>query len=66
MYFPDGAVRRFGQGAPSFCVRLKNRNAVHALTSLDQVKFADAYLAVDADMLRPFELRGRWVIATRS
>src|SRR5690348_427535 len=26
MYFPDGAVRRFGQGVPSFCARLKNRN----------------------------------------
>jgi cyclopropane-fatty-acyl-phospholipid synthase len=61
MYFPDGAVRRFGQGLPSFCVRLKNRNAVRAITSLDQVKFADAYLAgdidIDGDMLRPFELR---------
>ena len=61
MYFPDGTVRRFGQGAPSFCVRLKNRNAVRALSSLDQVKFADAYLAgdidIDGDMLRPFELR---------
>ena len=53
--------RRFGQGAPSFCVRLNNRNAVRAITSLDQVKFADAYLAgdidIDGDMLRPFELR---------
>ena len=62
MYFPTGAAQRFGQGAPSFCVRLKNRNAVRAITSLDQVKFADAYLAgdidIDGDMLRPFELRG--------
>lgn len=62
MYFPDGAARRFGQGAPSFGVSLKNRNAVRAITSLDQVKFADAYLAgdidIDGDMLRPFELRG--------
>ena len=61
MYFPDGGSRRFGQGAPSFHVRLKNRNAVRAITSLDQVKFADAYLAgdidIDGDMLRPFELR---------
>jgi cyclopropane-fatty-acyl-phospholipid synthase len=61
MYFPDGAARRFGQGLPSFCVRLKNRNAVRAITSLDQVKFADAYLVgdidIDGDMLRPFELR---------
>src|SRR6476660_7592507 len=61
MYFPDGGSRRFGQGAPSFHVRLKNRNAVRAITSLDQVKFADGYLAgdidIDGDMLRPFELR---------
>jgi cyclopropane-fatty-acyl-phospholipid synthase len=61
MVFPDGKARRFGQGAPSFSVRLNNRNAVRAITSLDQVKFADAYLAgdidIDGDMLRPFELR---------
>ena len=61
MYFPDGRARRFGQGAPSFRVKLKNKNAVRAITSLDQVKFADAYLAgdidIDGDMLRPFELR---------
>ena len=37
MYFPDGGFRRFGQGAPSFNVRLNNRNAVRAITSLDQV-----------------------------
>jgi cyclopropane-fatty-acyl-phospholipid synthase len=34
---------------------------VRAITSLDQIKFADAYLAgdidIDGDMLRPFELR---------
>src|SRR4051812_15847783 len=62
MHFPDGTARRFGQGArPSFCVTLRNKNAVRALTSLDQVKFAAAYLAgdidIDGDMLRPFELR---------
>ena len=61
MVFPDGKARRFGQGTPSFSVRLNNRNAVRAITSLDQVKFADAYLAgdidIDGDMLRPFELR---------
>jgi hypothetical protein len=50
MYFPDGGSRRFGQGAPSFQVRLKNREAVWAITSLDQVKFADAYLAGDIDI----------------
>jgi cyclopropane-fatty-acyl-phospholipid synthase len=61
MLFPDGAVRRFGQGAPDFSVTLKNRNAIRAITSLDQVTFADAYLAgdidINGDMLRPFALR---------
>jgi cyclopropane-fatty-acyl-phospholipid synthase len=61
MYFPDGRARRFGQGSPTFRVTLKNSNAVRAITSLDQVKFADAYLTgdidLDGDMLRPFELR---------
>ena len=61
MVFPDGTSRRFGNGAPTFCVRLNNQNAVRAITSLDQVRFADAYLAgdidLDGDMLRPFELR---------
>jgi cyclopropane-fatty-acyl-phospholipid synthase len=53
--------RTDGQGAPDFSVALKNRNAVRAITSLDQVKFADAYLAgdidINGDMLRPFALR---------
>ncbi len=61
MQFPDGAVKRFGRGVPSFRVTLKNKNGVRALTSLDQVKFADPYLAghidIDGDMLRLFELR---------
>src|SRR5512135_3081232 len=61
MSFPDGVTRRFGQGAPSFRVTLNNRNAVLAINSLDQGKFADAYLAghidIDGDMLRPFALR---------
>jgi cyclopropane-fatty-acyl-phospholipid synthase len=61
MSFPDGALRHFGQGASSFSVRLENKNAVRAITSLDQVKFADAYLAgdidIDGNMLRLFKLR---------
>jgi cyclopropane-fatty-acyl-phospholipid synthase len=61
MSFPEGAARRFGSGAPSFGVRPKDKNAVRAITSLDQVKFADTYLAgdidIDGEMLRPFELR---------
>jgi cyclopropane-fatty-acyl-phospholipid synthase len=58
---PDGAVQRFGQGAPSFQVRLKNKNALRAITSVDEGRIGDAYLAgdidIEGDMLRPFELR---------
>ena len=59
---PDGTVQHFGQGAVEFRIVLKNRNGWRALTSLDQGKFADAYLTGDidleGDMLRPFALRG--------
>ena len=53
---PDGAVQRFGQGNPSFLVTLKNRQAVRAVTSLDEGRIGDAYVAgdidIDGDMLR--------------
>ena len=58
---PDGAVERFGQEAPSFHVTLKNGRALRAITSLDEGRIGDAYLAgdidIEGDMLRPFELR---------
>ena len=58
---PDGTVQRFGQGAPSFRVTLRNRRALRAITSVDEGRIGDAYLAgdleIDGDMLRPFELR---------
>jgi cyclopropane-fatty-acyl-phospholipid synthase len=58
---PDGSVKRFGQGAPSFHVRLNDRQALRAICSLDEGRFGDAYLAgdidIDGDMLRPFDLR---------
>jgi cyclopropane-fatty-acyl-phospholipid synthase len=58
---PDRGVQRFGSGAPSFRVVLKNRRALRAIASLDEGRFAEAYLAgdidLDGDMLRPFELR---------
>ena len=58
---PDRTVQRFGPGAPSFHVTLKNARALRAITSVDEGRFGDAYLAgdidLDGDMLRPFELR---------
>jgi cyclopropane-fatty-acyl-phospholipid synthase len=62
MALPDGAVRRFGEGPPSFRVTLKNRQAMRAIASVDEGRIGDAYLAgdldIEGDMLRPFELRG--------
>ena len=58
---PDGSFQRFGQGAPSFHVALKNGRALRAIASLDEGRFGDAYLNgdidIEGDMLRPFELR---------
>lgn len=58
---PDGSSQRFGRGAPAFEVTLKNRSAVRAISSIDEGRIADAYLAgdidLDGDMLKPFELR---------
>jgi cyclopropane-fatty-acyl-phospholipid synthase len=58
---PDGSSQRFGQGTPSFRVALRNRNAVRAISSIDEGRIAEAYLNGDldlvGDMLKPFELR---------
>jgi len=58
---PDGAVLLFGEGTPSFRITLKNARALRAITSVDEGKIGDAYVAgdldIDGDMLRPFELR---------
>jgi cyclopropane-fatty-acyl-phospholipid synthase len=58
---PDGAVQRFGPGAPSFTVTLKNARALRAVTSIDEGRIGDAYVAgdidVEGDMLDPFVLR---------
>jgi cyclopropane-fatty-acyl-phospholipid synthase len=58
---PDGAVRRFGEDAPSFRIILKNARALRAFASVDEGRIGDAYVAgdfdIDGDMLRPFELR---------
>jgi cyclopropane-fatty-acyl-phospholipid synthase len=59
---PDGATQRFGKGTPVFRLTIKNRNGVRAVSSLDEGRIADAYLAgdldIDGNMLKPFELRG--------
>ncbi len=59
---PDGAVQRFGPGAPSFHVTLKNKRALRAVTSIDEGRIGDAYVNGDIDvegnMLDPFVLRG--------
>jgi cyclopropane-fatty-acyl-phospholipid synthase len=53
---PDGAVQRFGKGAPSFTVTLKNRRGLRAITSVDEGRIGDAYLngdiEIEGDMLR--------------
>lgn len=47
---------------PAFRVTLKNRQAMRAISSVNEGRIGDAYLAgdidIDGDMLRPFELRG--------
>jgi cyclopropane-fatty-acyl-phospholipid synthase len=59
---PDGSLHGFGPGTPEFRVVLHNPAGLKALTSLDEGRFADAYLAgnidLEGDMLRPFALRG--------
>jgi len=58
---PDQSVQRFGRGAPSFRVTLKNHRALRALSSLDEGRFGDAYLSgdidIDGDILPLFALR---------
>ena len=58
---PDGAIQRFGPGAPSFHVTLKNQRGLRAVTSIDEGRIGDAYVAGDIDiegnMLNPFVLR---------
>jgi cyclopropane-fatty-acyl-phospholipid synthase len=58
---PDGSVQPFGKGPASFSVLLRTKRGLRALTSLDEGRFADAYLAgdidIEGDMLRPFALR---------
>lgn len=58
---PDGTVHRQGNGRPEFRLVLNNRNGWRALSSLDQGKFADAYVTgdidIEGDLLCLFSLR---------
>jgi len=58
---PDGPSQRFGHAAPSFRLTLKNERGLRAISSLDEGRIADAYLAgdldLDGDMTKIFELR---------
>jgi len=58
---PDKRVQRFGPEAPSFCVKINNRQGLRAIRSIDEGRIGDAYVAGDIDiegnLLRPFELR---------
>ena len=59
---PDGAVQRFGQGAPSFHVTLKNRGAARDRQPR-RGRIGDAYVAgdidIEGDMLRPSSCAAR-------
>jgi cyclopropane-fatty-acyl-phospholipid synthase len=58
---PDGSVEKFGQGAATFRIHLKNAKAVRAFNSIDEGRIADAYLEgdfdIDGDLLSPFKMR---------
>ncbi|MCW3107596.1 MAG: Cyclopropane-fatty-acyl-phospholipid synthase, partial [Segetibacter sp.] len=51
-----------GNGSPAFNLVFKNKVALNALTSLDDTKILEAYMAGDIDvegeMIKAFELRG--------
>ena len=62
---PDGSALRFGTALPAdspmFRITLRTARGRNALMSLDEGRFAEAYLSgdidLDGDMLRPFDLR---------
>ncbi len=58
---PDGEKRNLGEGAPAFCISLRNERALRAIRSLDEGNISEAYLRgdldIEGDMLKPFTLR---------
>ena len=59
---PDGSTQMFGRGAPEFRLAIHNANGLRAVTSLDEGRIGDAYVAgdldIEGDMIKPFALRG--------
>src|SRR5665811_2584777 len=47
---PDESVQLFGKDEPRFEVTLKNAKALRAVSSMDEGRFADAYVAGDIDI----------------
>lgn len=58
---PDGSTQPFGPEAPSFFVTIKSQRGLRALSSVDEGRIGDAYVAgdieIEGDMLKPFYLR---------
>ena len=47
---PDGVLTRFGKGTPTFRLTINNQDGMRAITTLDEGRIADAYLAGDIDL----------------
>ncbi|HEY4943279.1 MAG TPA: class I SAM-dependent methyltransferase [Rhizomicrobium sp.] len=59
---PDGTSQHFGNGAPTFQLKIHNARGLRAVAGIDEGRIAESYLAGDIDiegnMIKPFELRG--------
>jgi cyclopropane-fatty-acyl-phospholipid synthase len=63
VHLPDGSHAHVGQGPPQFSIRLRSRSALRALSSLHQLRIANAYIAgeidFEGDVLAAMALRDR-------